>query len=305
MFNLFSQAISAPWSIIRQAIAIYRANFPLFLKMALYCTAWFLAAYLPWLFLVSVLLALSVAPYVFLASPSVFAALFSHLPSEILGSVLIAAVVILMIGLGLSPFTSAKGLLRQTLISQVAYQTLRGQPETILANLRHLRSRFWQFWLAEVYINGVLTAIGHLTSRLGEWLVLGLSIAINIWFTAQWFLVNLVIAIEDCNVRQALRISRERSKPHMLTICCTLFGTGVLTVPLYLLAFSPAIAVWLAEKQDLFPTLLNAESLLHLILALGLSIILTVLFHTLAIPLWQSIKALLYCYLRSSKLTST
>ena len=297
MFNLLSQAISAPWSIIHQAIAIYRANFPLFLKMALYCNAWFLAASLPWLF---VLLALSVASYVFFASPSVF----SHLPSEILRPVLIATVVILMISLCLSPFTSAKGLLRQTLISQVAYQILIGQPETIRANLRHLRSRFWQFWLAEVYINGVLTAIGHLTSRLGEqlvlgeWLVLGLSIAINIWFTAQWFLVNLVIAIEDCNVRHALRICRERSKPHMLTICCTLFGTGVLTVPLYLLAFSPAITVWLAEK----PTLLNAESLLHLILALGLSIILTFLFHTLAIPLWQSIKALLY--LRSSKLTS-
>lgn len=291
MFNLLSQAISASWSIIRQAIAIYRANFPLFLKMALCCNAWFLASYLPWLFLVSVLLALSVASYVFLASPSVFAALFSHLPS----AVLIAAVVILMISLCLSPFTSAKGLLRETLISQVAYQILIGQPETIRANLRHLRSRFWQFWLAEVYINGVLTAIGHLTSRLseqlvlGEWLVLGLSIAINIWVIAQWFLVNLVIAIEDCNVRQALRISRERSKPHMLTICCTLFSTGVLTVPLYLLAFSPAIAVWLAEKQN-FP------------LALGLSIILTVLSHTLAIPLWQSIKALLY--LKSSKLTS-
>lgn len=296
MLNLFNQSIPAPWSIIHQGITIYRANFPIFFKMSLYCNAWFLAANLPWLFLVGMLFVL----YIFLTSPAVFTALFSYLPSGMLGHVLIATLVILIISLCLSPFTSAKGLLRQALIGQVAYQILVEQSETLQVNLHRLRPRLWQFWLAEVYINGVISAVEPMASRLGEWVVF----ALNIWLMAQWFLANFVIAVEDCNVTKSLRISRDLSKPHMLNICCILIGTWVLTLPLYLLAFSPAIAVWLVEKQNLAPAQLNTESLFHLMLALGLSIILATLFHTLTIPLWQSIKAVLYYNLRPSNLTS-
>ncbi len=305
MVNLLSQSILPPWRIIREASSIYRTNFPVFFRMALYSAAWFLAANVPWLFLVGVLFSL----YLFLASPTVFSALFSHLPSGLLGHALIAAVILLIISLCLSPFTSAKGLLRQAAIAQLAYQILSGSPEPLKANLRLLQPRLWQFWLVEFYINGVLTAVGHLTSSLGErllgeWVIWGLSIAIQIWLMAQWFLTNLVIAVEQRNAQSSLRLSREWAKPHMLTICCLLIGTGGLTLPLYLLAFSPTIAVWLAEQSTLAIAQLTPASLLHLLLALALSLILATLCHILTIPLWQSTKAVLYHHLKLAQPTS-
>ncbi|MCW5315480.1 hypothetical protein GTQ43_17185 [Nostoc sp. KVJ3] len=288
--NYRSQRASlAPWSIIHQAMTLYRVNFIQYFQIALASTIWFLVCNLLWFILViaAVLFVYSFALITLVPQSQNFATSIS-LP---------IAAILLIVMLALGIFASAKGLSQQALIGLLAYQTLIGVSEMLVVNNQRIRHQFWQFWLADIYINCILYSLSIVTSKWGGWLIL-LSILLRVWLEARWFLSNLVIAVEQCNVRQSLRISKQQSAPYIIQIGFILVATWLLTMPLYLLGFSPAIAVWLAEWQHSEMSLLALNPLIHLLQGLGLSIIFATLLHTLTIPLWQLVKAVLYRELR-------
>ncbi|MBD2512866.1 hypothetical protein H6G91_37795 [Nostoc muscorum FACHB-395] len=288
--NYRSQRASlAPWSIIHQAMTLYRVNFIQYFRIALTSTIWFLVSNLLWFILViaAVLFVYSFALITLVPQSQNFATSIS-LP---------IAAILLIVMLDLGIFASAKGLSQQALIGLLAYQTLIGVSEMLVVNNQRIRHQFWQFWLADIYINCILYSLSIVTSKWGGWLIL-LSVLLRVWLEARWFLSNLVIAVEQCNVRQSLRISKQQSAPYIIQIGFILVTTWLLTMPLYLLGFSPAIAVWLAEWQHSEMSLLALNPLIHLLQGLGLSIIFATLLHTLTIPLWQSVKAVLYRELR-------
>ncbi|NJR52040.1 MAG: hypothetical protein HC780_23175 [Leptolyngbyaceae cyanobacterium CSU_1_3] len=282
-------ALSTPWSILYQSVSLYRANFGLFFRLALYSNGWFLASNLAWFTALAILLASPFALLIFLA----------HVSGGQGWLVLAIAVVFVIAMFGLSIFTSAKGLLRQALIGQIAYHTLIGQPEPVQVIFRRMRPRMWQFWLVEAAINATLACVGGITGKFeGGWILLG--IALQIFVLAQRFLADFIIAVESCNAGPALRRSQEQCNSLLLPISGMLAIVWLFIVPLYLLAFLPAIAVWQLEWQTPETALFTRDSVVHLIQAIGISIVLCTLFQTLTIPFWQSIKASLYQTLRAS-----
>lgn len=279
------RVILAPWSIIHQAMTLYRANFIQYFQIALASSIWFLVCNLLW-FILGIAGVLLMHPFALTILVLQFPNFATSLSLPIAGTLLI---VMLVLGI----FASAKGLSQQALIGLLAYQALIGLPEMLVVNTQRIRHKFWQFWLADIYINCSFSALSIVTSKWGGWLIL-LSILLRVWLEARWFLLNLVIAVEQCNVRQSLRISKQQSAPDIIQIGFILVATWLLTMPLYLLAFSPAIAVWLTEWQHSEMSPLAVNPLVHLLQGLGLSIIFATLLHTLTIPLWQSVKAVLY-----------
>ncbi|MEH2323707.1 MAG: hypothetical protein V7K32_09065 [Nostoc sp.] len=283
------RVILAPWSIIHQGMTLYRANFIQYFQIALASSIWFLVCNLLW-FILLITALLLIYPFAFMTLVPQSQNFASSISLPIAGILLI-----IMLALGI--FAWAKGLSQQSLIGLLAYQALIGQPEMLVVNTQRIRHQIWQFWLADIYINFILYSLSIVTSKWGGWLIL-LSILLRVWLEARWFLSNLLIAVEQCNIRQSLRISKQQSASYIIQIGFILVATWFLTMPLYILAFSPAIAVWLAEWQHSELSLLALNPLIHLLQGLGLSIIFAILLHTLTIPLWQSVKAVLYRELR-------
>jgi hypothetical protein len=283
------QPLPKPWSIINQSILIYRTNFRLFLRLTLHSTAWFLVSNLLWV----------AGLGLFLVSPFALFIFFSQSSGMQLGHLLAIAILLLIAISGLSIFTSAKGYLYQALIGKVAYQILSGQPETVQVDVRDMRGRMWQFWYSAVSINSGVLLVNNITAKFeGGWMLLGITLQVLV--AAQWFLSDLIIAVERCNVGTSLRRSRAQTKSYFLQVGFILVIIWLLIAPLYLLSFSPAIAVWQLEWQTPEATLSTGEPILHLIQALGFSLILFTLIQTFTIPLWQSTKASLYQAIKAS-----
>ena len=276
-----------PWTIIHQAISIYRSNFRQFFTLSLYATTWFIIANLTWFLFIAAIISIPLFGLIIL----------TYVPQSLSGlnnvSILFGAVVSVLALLALSIYSSAQGLLQEAIIGNMAYQYIIGQPILIKTAFQQNRRYLWQFWLAQFFINIPLYAIELLSNSTGILIVI-LGILLSIWIAGKSFLANIFITVNGCTVREALRMSKQQSKPHMLQIFLILLSTSVLAIPLGLLGFSPAIFVWFSEWQNQTDSMPNFEPISHLIQSLGLSIILITMLGSLIAPLLQSIKAVIY-----------
>jgi hypothetical protein len=285
--------LPTPWHTMYQAIFIYRANFSLFFRIGLQATGWFLVANLVFF----------LGPLLLIAYPFVSIALLSRFST---GPVWLVWLIFLGLLVGL-PYlyvlTTAKGSLHKGFIGLVAYQMLTGQPESLPVNFRQIKPWMWRFWLLECSISAALGGIASLTNRLeGWWMLLG--IAIQIFAAANFFIADIILAVERCNVSPALQKCQRLSKIDLLPISLVLIITASIVAPLYLLAFLPVIGVWMAEWQIPETALFAGKSVIHLLQALGVSAMLFTFVQVLTIPLWQLVKASLYrelCELRFSQ----
>ncbi len=276
-----------PWIVVHQAISIYRANFRQLFTLSLYATTWFIIANLTWLLFVASLIA---APFF-----GVIISTYAPQPSLLINnsSILFALIILVLALLALSIYSSSKGLLQEAIIGNIAYQYIIGQPISTKTAFHQNRQHLWQFWLAQFLINIPLYAIESFSASKGILLVI-LGTSLSTWIAGESLLATLFISVNGCTVREALRMSKQQSKPYMLQIFLILLSTIVIAVPLGLLGFSPAIFVWLSEWQNQPDSMLNLESISHLIQSLGLSIILITMLGSLTAPLLQSIKAVIY-----------
>jgi hypothetical protein len=273
-----------PWTIIHQAISIYRANFRQLFTLSLYATTWFIIANLTWFLFVAAII--TVPFFGLIISTS---APQSSLPLNNLSILFGLAILVL----ALSIYSSAKGLLQEATIGNIAHQYIIGQPILTTTAFQHNRRHLWQFWLAQFFINIPLYAIESFSASKGILIVI-IGTLLSIWIAGESLLVTLFISINGCTAREALRMSKQQSKPYMVQIFLILLSTSVLAIPLGLLGFSPAIFVWFREWQNQTDSMLNFEPISHLIQSLGLSIILITMLGSLIAPLLQSIKAAIY-----------
>ncbi len=283
MNNLRRHLLPAPWQTIQQAISIYRANFSLFFRIGLQATGWFLIANLVWF----------LGPLLLIAYPFAAIGLLSKLTA---GPVWLVWLGFFGALIGLPYFSilaNAKGSLYKGFISLVAYQMLTGQSESLPVNFRALKPWMWRFWLLECSISAAIGGIASLTNRLeGWWMLLG--IAIQIFAVANFFIADIILAVERCNVSPALQACQSQSKGNLLSISFVLIITTSIVLPLYLLAFLPVISLWLGTWQIPETALFTGSLGINLPQALGLSAILFTFVQVLTIPFWQLVKASLY-----------
>jgi hypothetical protein len=282
------QKLPAPWHIISPAISIYRNNFSLFLKLAIQCSGWFF---------ISNLILFFGGAIVLVGFFTTFVAAYSSGITQWWQSPGIMIIVTLVL-LYLYIFAAAKGSLNKALMGLVAYQSLTGESESLQVNFRQLKHRMWRFWLLEISINSSISIMAQITDRLESgWIFLG--IALQIFVATQYFVSDIILAVEHCNVFPAMQRSSKFSKSHLLPMSAVLIITWTILIPPYLLTFIPVIAVWQSEWQT--PELAHflGNPIWHLLQALGLSIFLFTIVQTLTIPLWQLTKASLYRELRT------
>jgi hypothetical protein len=287
MTNLRQQPLPTPWRIIYPAFLTYRNNFPLFLRLATQCAGCF--------FISNCLFGLGYVTAVLGFLTAAIAYVFkSNQAWHSSGITLIIALVILY----LCSIVSAKNSLNKGLMGLVAYQILTGRSENLRVSLYQIKPRIWQFWLLEAFINTAISIMARITDRLESgWILLGL--ALQFFVTAQYFVSDIIIAVENCNVISAVHRSHRLSKYYLLPMSAVLVMTWIILIPLYLLTLIPIIFVWQSEWQVPESAISRGASILHLLQALGVSILLFTLVQILVIPLWQLVKASLYKELRS------
>jgi hypothetical protein len=282
MANLRQQSLPTPWRIIYPAFLTYRNNFPLFLKLAMQGAGCF--------FISNCLFVLGYT----VAVLGFFAAVVTYFskgnqPWHFSGITLIISLVILY----LCSFVSAKNSLNKGLMGLAAYQILTGRSESLRVSFHQIRPRIWQFWLLEAFVNTAISIMARITDRLESgWIILGLIL--QFFVVVQYFVSDIIIAVENCNAISAIHRSHRFSKSYLLPMSAVLVVTWIILIPLYLLTLIPIIFVWQLEWQIPELALSRGASILHLLQALGVSILLFTLVQILVVPLWQLIKASLY-----------
>jgi hypothetical protein len=288
----------SPLQVIYRAIALYHQNFLRFFLRSLGSTFWFLVS-IASLFTIVVGLFLREPVFEFLAQLSIKVPTDAQTPIVSLMSIGLTGILFV--------FASARSQYQTDIIGRLAYQDLViDRSEQLVLVSEVLRTRFWHFWIAEGYVSIVMGGVNRLIDRFipdPNWSLL-IQILAGITITGQYFLTSILIAVDRDTVRQALKDSRKQFEAYLIEICGIIVIAWLVTVPLYLLAFSPAIVVGIAEWNNSNSE--NADmfaSIVRIIQSVGISIVLATVIHALIVPLWQSIKAVLYGFVNARSIT--
>jgi hypothetical protein len=287
---------------------LYRNNAKQYLTIALFAVLWSL---LP----VLVIIALGVVAAIFYST--------TQDPTSLTGLLVLAAIAVLVLWV----YCIAKSLTNSALISRLAFGELSSKPESLADARRFVNSRKWAFLLAKLFVGlivlGLLLAVsvvvsiviavivaasGGLSGSSGNPLlafIVGLlsvlaAIVFFSWFGSRLAAVEVPLAVElESSATKTISRIWNLTKGHAWQVFFVLSVTFCVTVPVYLLAqvFSiiprifitvlvPASSDTYAPLQVLFALVSYATSL-----ALGI----------LVLPLWQSIKAVVYYDLRNRR----
>jgi hypothetical protein len=248
------------------------------------------------------------------------------------GGLIAFGVLMIPLFLALLIFCSAKALTNEALISRLAFQDLISQPESTAVAWQQVRKRTWHFWFARFMVAVILAAVSFAFSLLQNILtaipnamvsssrsssgsaaamlvglialvILLVSYGFQLWFQARFFVPELPIAVEE-NVTGDQSIVRawELSKGHAVRISLVILVAGLITVPLFVIAFVPFAVTLLASMASLMGRGIPDPAAMGTIFAaLGLGFLLTLVFSIFTMPFWQTIKAVIYYDLRSRR----
>jgi hypothetical protein len=281
-----------PWKIIHEAISIYRHNFRHFLGLSLRANGWLLVPYL------ALLVTMGGLCYFLVLLPFSFFMLTTWISPEYSGYTLMAIIVAIILTIAFLFFASAQGKLAEAVIGQSAHQYLIGKPATRAELVAELSPQRWQFWWAQFRIDAWLSFIAAIMTRFDGWIFELLGIGLQCWVITTSFLSSILISEAGYQSRRALRMSNKIVMPHYFPVFGTWLLMAFLTSALYLLAWSPAIALLAINAQNLPDALLNSDLGINFARSLGLSILLVAGVNVLTMPLWQSLKAVLYSALK-------
>lgn len=292
-------------NVVSASLRLYRSHLKQYVSIALLASFWFA---LPFLILVP------------------FALLDVFLSSLTEG----VEIFLLMIWVVFGLYCWAKFLVNSALISRLVFQELLNQPETVKAARRNLKSRTWLFLLTQflmglifIVINVCLFILQMLlfslpAGILGTFLaddsgiaslitfligIVGylLSTAISLWLTARFFIPEVPLAVEnDAGSVEAIYRSWKLTKGFAWRVAIVITIAFLVTLPLYSIAIIPTI-VTLASAAPFTPDTLFDEVAIALLISLLVGGLLLVLAGILTIPLWQSIKGVIYYDLRSRR----
>jgi hypothetical protein len=304
-------------NVVSASIRLFRSHLGQFLGISLKAVGWMT---IPWIPILMAFIVFATAM-----------ATFASAGNRNFGGLIAFGVLMIPVFLALLIFCSAKALTNEALISRLAFQDLMGQPESMAAAWQQVRKRTWHFWFARFMVVVILIAVSFAFRVLRDFLMvipasiassngssamatlvvlIGVVIAlvnygVQLWFQARFFVPELPIAIEE-NVSGDQSIVRawELSKGHAVRIAMVILVAGLITVPLFVLAFAPFIVTLLTATASMVgrgrgmpdPAVLSA-----IFGSLGLGLLLTFGFSIFTTPFWQTIKAVIYYDLRSRR----
>jgi hypothetical protein len=288
---------------------LYRNNAKQYLTIALFAVLWSL---LP----VLVIIALGVVAAIFYST--------TQDPTSLTGLLVLAAIAVLVLWV----YCIAKSLTNSALISRLAFGELSSKPESLADARRFVNSRKWAFLLAKLFVGlivlGLLLAISVVFSiviavmvaaaggRSGGsgnpllafimgLLVFGLvlaTIGFFTWLGSRLAAVEVPLAVElESSATKTINRIWNLTKGNAWSVFLVLLITFCVTIPVYLLAqilsIAPRVLITILIPSD-SDTAVALQVLFGLVsYATGL------LLGILVLPLWQSIKAVIYYDLRN------
>jgi hypothetical protein len=307
-------------NVVSASIRLFRSHLGQFLGIALKAVGWMA---IPW---IPILLA-------FIVFATAYATFSSSGSSDSSGPGGLIAVGVLMIPVffALLIFCSAKALTNEALISRLAFQDLISQPESTAAAWQQVRKRTWHFWFARFMVGVIVGAVSFAFSILQNILtaipnamvsssrssgsaaamlvglialvILLVNYAAQLWFQARFFIPELPIAVEE-NVSGDQSIVRawELSKGHAVRISMVILVAGLITIPLFVLAFVPGIVSLIALAPAMKAGVSPETTAVFTIFGLfGIGFLLVLGLSVFTMPFWQTIKAVIYYDLRSRR----
>jgi hypothetical protein len=301
-------------NVVSASIRLFRSHLGQFLGISLKAVGWMTIPWIP-ILLASILFATAAAT--------------SARTGGNPGGLIAFGVLMIPVFLALLIFCSAKALTNEALISRLAFQDLMGQPESTAAAWQQVRKRTWHFWFARFMVVVILIAVSFAFRVLRDFLMaipasiassngssamatlvvlIGVVIAlvnygVQLWFQARFFVPELPIAIEE-NVSGDQSIVRawELSKGHAVRISMVILVAGLITVPLFVLAFAPFMVTLLTATASMVGRGMPDPAVLSAIFgSLALGLLLTLGFSIFTTPFWQTIKSVVYYDLRSRR----
>lgn len=294
-------------NVISAGIQLYRSHFSQYFRIALTATLW---ALLPLLVIIPIVL--------------FFATVQSYFNT--LGLIIPAFIVLFF-------YTTAKYLAASAAIARLAFGDLTHQPETPQQATRYANARTWRFWLVSFLVSllffgvflglyilaGIIIGVffastGGMSMLLNPdltqvganptpFLVAGLLVLVFIivflvfalWLSARLTIAELPLAIEPevSGASKSIGRSWELTQKNAWRIASILFVTSLITLPLQLL-------IWAASS--LFDGIIGAafppESVTFQLLSFLINVAFGLIGSIVLLPLWQSIKAVIYSDLR-------
>jgi hypothetical protein len=305
-------------NVVSASIRLFRSHLGQFLGISLKAVGWMT---IPWIPMLVAFIVFATAYATFSSSPG---------SDSNPGGLIAFGVLMVPVFLALLIFCSAKALTNEALISRLAFQDLMGQPESTAAAWQQVRKRTWHFWFARVMVVVILIAVSFAFGLLRDILmyipasiarisggsqamamlivVIGVVIALvnygfQLWFQARFFVPELTIAVEE-NVTGDQSIVRawELSKGHAVRIAMVILVAGLITVPLFVLAFVPFIVTLLAATASVLGRGVPDPAVWSTIFgSFALGLLLTFGFSIFTTPFWQTIKSVVYYDLRSRR----
>jgi hypothetical protein len=248
-------------------------------------------------------------------------------PTSLIGVVVFALIAVFVFWF----YCYAKCLTNMALISRLAFGELNSQPESLKDAQRFVNSRKWSFLLASFYVGlivaglllalflifGIITAVmvfasggfGSAAGSSGNPLIAfisGLLLVVLVlaaivffsWLGARLSAVEVPLAVETQS-SASKTVSRiwQLTKGHTWQVFLILLVTFCVTVPVYLVAQTVSIVPRVLITL-LIPSDSDTQVTLQVLSAL-VSYATSLLLSILVLPLWQSIKAVVYYDLRN------
>ena len=286
-------------NVVSAALRLYKDHFKPYLGVAFRGTLW------------------SVLPFFVLFFPLVIGALLYQVNAII---AVIFGIVAIIAWLFFWGNCIAKYLTHLAVLSRLSYQTLINQPETVKQAHQQMIPKQWHFLIVQVLtavlvflitiipnrllaltFENTASTLGIFMNLIGEFVYWG----IYLWTTSRFFIPEVPLAIEnDITNIDSIRRSWDLSKGFAWKIATIILVANLATLPIYILAGIPLVIGFFATAP-LWTQSYDLSSLPYLggiaFLALLAAILIFVFLNVLAIPFWQSLKAVIYYDLRSRK----
>ncbi|MEQ8466667.1 hypothetical protein [Coleofasciculus sp. E1-EBD-02] len=298
-------------NVVSAGLRLYRDHLKVYLGVAFRATLWSLIPFLGFIIIV--------VGTVFIAQPDSTSA--SPADFSALGWILLLT---LIIGFPLSIYCIAKSLVNSAIIPRLAFGEIIYNPELIRQIRKILNSKFWQFLFLQILLFFILVGVNIGLSILqfllfnlpaimlenllnnslisGIWLIIGniASLIAYLWFLARIFIPEATLAIEnDINCIEAISRSWELTKGFAWRIQGIIVLAFLITLPIYIIAILPLMFTIIYFR----PLFQNSPDEVFGIISVTFLFtgIIFLLANIVVLPLWQSVKGVIYYDLRSRR----
>lgn len=296
-------------NVVSVGLKLYRSQLKLYSKIALISTLWYM---LP-LLLLGVPTAIAIFIQANVAAQPTFQASF-----------VVVYLLIAFSSVGLGILCWARAMFNLSMISRLAFMELTQQPESVQYARQRLKPKLWSIFVVHILTFFILSAIQTAVAIVLTPVLAAISV---IAFAIPWlggfvlivsqfipllaylvgyacfFIPEVPIAVESStNPGQSVLRSGQLSFRSFVHVLLVIGILAVISLPFYSLALTlPTILLTIISNQiaGFEPGVATPPMYRELLLVLGLGALLFLGVNLVVMPLWQTVKAVLYYDLRS------